>query len=211
MRTGRDGSLSAGMKACIWLCTSLLALLAMPGVQSMAEGIIPEEAIRFRVIAHSDSIADQWIKHRVRDAVLDRVQETLERTETIEEARAVLLGQLPDIERETQELLAEHGFAYGAQVTLAQVPFPTKQYGNVVYPAGQYEALRIVLGEGRGANWWCVLFPPLCFIDMSGGEAVQADPQTGEQEFPRTARSEDVQKRWLIVDLWYALVSWFQQ
>jgi stage II sporulation protein R len=139
---------------------------------ALADSVIPEQSIRLRILANSDSIEDQVMKRRVRDVVIAQMNKWVKAPDGIEDARRTVLEQLPAIQTLVNSELAAHGYHYAVQVELGQVPFPTKMYGNRVYPAGQYEALRITLGQGEGQNWWCVLFPPLCFVDAISGEAV---------------------------------------
>ena len=141
---------------------------------AVAGGQIPQEAIRLRILANSDNPADQVVKRLVRDEIVKAMNGWVKAPQTIEEARQTIIAHMPEIERITAQVLESRGFNYGSSAELGMVPFPTKMYGNEVYPAGDYEALRITLGEGGGQNWWCVLFPPLCFIDAVSGEASAA-------------------------------------
>lgn len=139
---------------------------------------IPQESIRLRILANSDGAADQLVKRRVRDAVVEQMNgwvAQLENPQSLEEARQVIREHLPAIEEQVGQTLKQYGKNYDYQVELGTVPFPTKMYGGAVYPAGDYEALRVTLGEGKGKNWWCVLFPPLCFIDAGSGDALAKD------------------------------------
>ncbi|WNR44620.1 stage II sporulation protein R [Paenibacillus roseipurpureus] len=133
---------------------------------------IPEESIRLRILANSDSAQDQALKREIRDAIIARMQEWVVGPHTLDEARAVVKSHLPEFNVLVGDMIAARGFTYSHTVELGIVPFPTKMYGNDVYPAGDYEALRVVIGSGEGQNWWCVLFPPLCFVDSVSGEAV---------------------------------------
>ncbi|GGJ02419.1 hypothetical protein GCM10010885_09660 [Alicyclobacillus cellulosilyticus] len=137
---------------------------------------IPEDALRLRIIANSDRPADQAEKLKVRDAVVAAAAAWLHGVTSAAGAEAVLRAHLPQVTALADRILRRDGMPYAAEVQLGRVPFPTKVYGNRVYPAGEYEALRIVLGRGAGENWWCVLYPPLCFIDIADGDAV---PNTG--------------------------------
>ncbi|MBD2868322.1 stage II sporulation protein R [Paenibacillus arenilitoris] len=142
---------------------------------AVAGGQIPQEAIRLRILANSDRPADQVVKRLVRDEIVKAMNGWATGPQTIEEARRTIMANMPEIERITEAVLRSRGYDYGSSAELGIVPFPTKMYGNKVYPAGDYEALRITLGAGEGQNWWCVLFPPLCFIDAASGEAAAAD------------------------------------
>lgn len=139
---------------------------------------IPQDSIRLRILANSDKMSDQSVKRRVRDAVVEQMNSwvtQLENPQSMEEARGVISNNLAEIEKIVEQTLRSSGKDYGYKVELAVVPFPTKLYGGKVYPAGDYEALRISLGEGKGKNWWCVLFPPLCFVDAGSGDALAKD------------------------------------
>jgi stage II sporulation protein R len=94
----------------------------------------------------------------------------------LDEARDVITSHLPDIQATAEAVIKERGLEQSVKVDFGQAEFPTKLYGQYLYPAGEYEAVIITLGEGDGANWWCVLFPPLCFLDFSNGTAVSQSP-----------------------------------
>lgn len=132
---------------------------------SSSEGSIPQESIRLRILANSDSPSDQWVKREVRDAIVEQMSQWVTGPQTIEEARQTVRNHLPELNDLVGQTLRQNGFDYSYQVELGVVPFPTKMYGNEVYPAGNYEALRVSIGNAEGQNWWCVLFPPLCFVD----------------------------------------------
>ncbi|MHA6481405.1 stage II sporulation protein R [Paenibacillus sp. strain BS8-2] len=142
---------------------------------ALATGDIPTEAIRLRILANSDSAADQLVKRIVRDEVVKAMNGWATGQQSIEEARLTIQSKLPELQGIVADVLASRGFAYTSSSELGLVDFPTKMYGNKVYPAGQYEALLITIGEGKGQNWWCVLFPPLCFVDAATGEASAAE------------------------------------
>ncbi|MDI4650233.1 stage II sporulation protein R [Cohnella hashimotonis] len=138
--------------------------LAVNRASADAEGddTIPNQAIRIRIIANSDSDRDQEIKRKVRDDVAALIESWGEMPGTIEEARAFIRSRLADVEAAANKSLKGSKAGYGEKTELAVVDFPAKTFEGKTYPAGQYEALRITLGKGGGANWWCVLFPPLC-------------------------------------------------
>jgi stage II sporulation protein R len=134
--------------------------------------VIPNEAIRLRILANSNSEQDQEIKRIVRDRVNAQITEWVSDLTSIEAAREKIIANLDILEATAKEVLKENGVNQKVQIRFGEVNFPTKLYGNFLYPAGKYEAVLITLGEGTGANWWCVLFPPLCFLDFSSGTAV---------------------------------------
>ncbi|RTE08997.1 stage II sporulation protein R [Paenibacillus whitsoniae] len=144
--------------------------------------LIPEESIRLRILANSDSAQDQALKREIRDAIIARMEEWVVGPHSLEEARAVVRQHLPEFDELVGQMIQERGYTYTHSVELGVVPFPTKMYGNDIYPAGDYEALRVVIGSGEGQNWWCVLFPPLCFVDSVSGEAIAASAVVAKTE-----------------------------
>ena len=138
---------------------------------------IPEDAIRLRILANSDSAADQAVKRQIRDAVNADVEQWVHGLKTAKQARQVIRDHLDEVSATVSSKLADMGLDEEFTVKLGQADFPTKMYGGFVYPAGKYEALVITLGKGTGANWWCVLFPPLCFLDFSNGDAVKPEDE----------------------------------
>jgi stage II sporulation protein R len=123
---------------------------------------LADRVIRFHVIANSDSAEDQALKLRVRDRVLAETEIFYPENATLEEAKAALEAHLEDLAAAGQEVLVESGRNELVTAHLEQCWFPTKEYDGFALPAGEYTALRVVIGEGQGQNWWCVAFPPLC-------------------------------------------------
>ncbi|MHC0036533.1 stage II sporulation protein R [Pseudoneobacillus sp. C159] len=134
--------------------------------------VIPKEAIRLRILANSDSEADQALKRKVRDEVNANITTWVQELTSIREARGLLQEKQPEIQAIAEAVVKREGSTQTVHVEFGKVQFPTKLYGQFLYPAGEYEAILITLGKGKGANWWCVLFPPLCFLDFSNGVAV---------------------------------------
>ena len=123
---------------------------------------IQEDVLRLHILANSDSEEDQALKLLVRDAVLERATALLEQTESRAEAEALLRESLPELETIAEETVRANGYSYAVTAELEDTSFPTKEYDGFSLPAGEYLALRILIGEGAGQNWWCVVFPPLC-------------------------------------------------
>ena len=128
-----------------------------------------EKLIRFHVIANSDSEEDQNLKLKVRDAVISYLQPKLQTSESIEESEKIIIDEYENLNKISENIILENGYNYDVKVGIEYSNFPAKQYSSVVLPAGEYKALKIVIGEGTGKNWWCVMFPPLCFIDEENG------------------------------------------
>lgn len=125
--------------------------------------------LRLHVIANSDSMVDQAIKMEVRDQILRTMTVKFAGVSNSQEAKRVARASLPQIERDSSDLLADHGREYSARAYIGRYDFPTRIYGARVFPPGEYTAVRVVLGEGEGHNWWCVLFPPLCLQEAPAG------------------------------------------
>ncbi|WP_256759202.1 stage II sporulation protein R [Cohnella sp. WQ 127256] len=143
------------------LVLSLSALIGQYASASSSK-LIPDDAIRIRIIANSDIDEDQTLKYNLRDEVATYIESWGSMPTTHDEAREQIKARLPQIQQLVDSKLNEYGAPYGGVVELAKVPFPEKMFDGSNYAAGDYEALRITLGQGSGANWWCVLFPPLC-------------------------------------------------
>ena len=126
-----------------------------------------EELIRFHVLANSDTQEDQELKLKVRDAIISYLQPRLEYSDNIDESEKIIIDSYEELNKISKEIIIENGYNYDVNVELTYSNFPTKQYSSVVLPAGEYKALKVVIGEGQGQNWWCVMFPPLCFVDES--------------------------------------------
>ena len=156
------------MRKCSFLTLELAILMALAvtllwGAWSLhRQDNLQEKMIRLHVIANSDSDADQTLKLCVRDAVLCRAEEILRQSADMTEARARLRDSLSDIGDAAAQELAAQGSGYSVSVALEDTEFPCKTYDGFALPAGEYLALRVVIGAGEGRNWWCVVYPPLC-------------------------------------------------
>ncbi|MCM3602086.1 stage II sporulation protein R [Robertmurraya korlensis] len=144
--------------------------------------VIPNEAIRLRILANSDLEVDQELKREVRDEVNAAITEWVAELTSVEAARDLIQSRLPEIKAIAEEVLEKNGSNQSVKTDFGKVEFPTKLYGEFLYPAGEYEAVLITLGAGEGANWWCVLFPPLCFLDFSNSVAVKEGVDEQEEK-----------------------------
>ncbi len=125
--------------------------------------------IRFHVIANSDSDEDQELKLKVRDAVIAYLQPKLIESTSIAQSEKIIKNEYNELEKISKNIICKNGYNYDVKVGIKNSTFPTKQYSSVILPAGEYKALKIVIGKGQGKNWWCVMFPPLCFVDEANG------------------------------------------
>ncbi|MDF2700267.1 MAG: stage sporulation protein [Haloplasmataceae bacterium] len=150
---------------------------------------IPQEAIRLRILANSNEEIDQEIKNKVRDEVINVIYPLVEKTEDYNEARTVVFENLELIKKAVEKVLEENNLEEDYYVNYGVTNFPDKIYADKLYPAGKYEAVYIVLGDGQGDNWWCVLFPPLCLLDV----AVDGDVEVTEENY-------EIEYKFLIVE-----------
>lgn len=182
------------------------------------EQIIPEQSLRLRVLANSDHPRDQWLKQEVRDGVIREVSEWLADVDSLERAEEELQQSLPQIEQVVQQVLSKRGADYPFSVEYGSILFPAKLYGQEYYPAGEYQGLLITLGAGQGDNWWCVLFPPLCFVDFGTGEVIDPDQEFADEKGQKdheaankesTATGQEVEVRFFLVEWLLKIKSLF--
>ena len=146
-----------------------------------------DNLIRFHVIANSDSERDQALKRKVRDLIVTRMTPEFKAARNLAEARGIAKAHLAEIKNIAVGETWAWGENYSISVQLGKYDFPIKTYGKVTLPAGRYEAVRVVIGKGQGANWWCVLFPPLCFVDVSRAMAPQESQFTAANVYARNS------------------------
>lgn len=200
----------------IILTSLLIGLLATGFVQSrqysetVSQGL-EQNLIRFHVLANSDSEEDQNLKLKVRDAVLEEMQPILKKAQNIEESRNIINFNMDKIKNIAEEMIKQEGKDYEVTVALENTDFPTKKYGDVVLPSGEYEALRIIIGDGGGKNWWCVMFPPLCFVDITHGTI----PEESKEELQKILTEEEfaviTQTEETPVKIKFKIVEWWQE
>lgn len=162
--------------ACIgWGWLFYHAFFAAPAMSEGTAGLL-----RLHVIASGDSAREQAVKLMVRDAVISALSEPLAQADSAEEAKAIVLAREADIIDAARRVLSEAGEADTVRMEVGRFAFPLRQYGDLIVPAGDYDAVRIVIGEGKGQNWWCVLFPPLCMVDAAVAVSAQETDREGD-------------------------------
>ncbi len=169
--------------------------------------ILQEEIIRLHVVANSDSDADQALKLQVRDAVIDWMEDALEQIPNKEEAMAYLEDHLDEIAEAANQVIAAAGFSDRVQVTLIEEEFETRDYDSFCLPAGVYDSLRIVIGEGEGQNWWCVVFPSLC-LPKESFEAEAAGSGFSDTLTGTLQREQGYEVRFWILDQIGKIKNW---
>lgn len=167
---------------CGFICLGIITMLftngySIKGKNESVQNSISNKLIRFHVIANSDSAQDQALKLKIRDKVLEYISPKLKNSKSIEESRTIIKSNDEAIRKIAQEVVRKNGYNYAVETELSKQTFPVKTYGNITLPQGEYEAYRILIGSGAGQNWWCVMFPPLCFIDISKGEVSYAETE----------------------------------
>lgn len=170
-----------------------------PYLETQAKDGFKDEIIRFHIRANSDREEDQALKLKIRDSILEEMEEKFKETKSLDESREIIKENMMAMKSITEKVIEEEGEDYSVAVTLGQDSFPTRKYGNLVFPAGNYETLLITLGEGKGQNWWCVMFPPLCFVDITHSVAYNLEKELGatidEDEQPT------LKLRWKIIEI----------
>lgn len=192
-----------------------LALAALLGVWlDKSQSALADQVIRLHVLANSDSQADQALKLKVRDSVLAAAEAYFQPGATRDETEAVLRAHLRELASAGAETVAEEGYDYPVTASLAEnYWFPTKEYTDFALPAGQYTALRIVIGEGGGQNWWCVVFPPLCLgsVTESAAQTALSAGLSEDQVSLMTGEDEGYVVKFRAMELWEGFQHWLSE
>ena len=164
------------------VCLFSLALLLWQSYSQMcAAERIADEVLRFHVIANSDREDDQALKLQIRDALIAWMSPYCENFSDAGEAAAFARAHCSELETVARQVISSGGYPYEVRACVTRCPFPDKEYDGLTFPAGEYEALRVEIGQAQGQNWWCVLYPPLCFTE-EGSASVPASSQEKLQE-----------------------------
>lgn len=195
------------------LLCSLLTLIIFSTTLQTKTAYTPDNLIRLHVIANSDQQQDQAIKYKVRDSIIEILREKLTGVQSYQEAREVIINSRPQLTAAAEEVVAAAGLNYPVRLEYGRFDFPARAYGKLVLPQGEYEAVKVVLGEGKGANWWCVLFPPLCFVDISSSAVEMKDEENTTMEV--MAKQEEHRVTEMVeekrVDLNFKILEWLNR
>lgn len=161
----------------------IAAVLAMILFAALILSACTAQPFRLHIIANSNSEQDQQIKLSIRDAVLSATKSGIQDCKNVEQAREYIKENMQTILTAANIVLEENGVEYTATATIGSYHFPEKIYQNVMYSEGDYQALRIILGQGQGENWWCVMFPPLCISEISALNEGEQSEQTQYKSF----------------------------
>lgn len=155
--------------------------------QEKIQESLSEEVLRFHVLANSDSEEDQALKMKVKEAVLSYLEKNMPEAKSVSETKEWALEHADELESLSADVIREAGYHYSVNAAVTTCWFPEKTYGDVTFPQGNYQALRIEIGEGKGQNWWCVLYPSLCFMDATNAVV----PEEGKQKLKAVLSEEE--------------------
>ena len=168
---------------------------------------IAQSVFRLHVIANSDSKEDQDLKYKVRDKVLEYMNEISKNCSSKEEVILLAEEHKEEFKKVAENAIKENGYDYEVNIKIGNFDFPTKTYGDISLPAGEYDALRIEIGEAKGQNWWCVMFPPLCFVDVTSGvvpdeskEVMKENLNDEEYNLISDKESSDIQFKFSLIE-----------
>ena len=191
------------------LLVGLAAAMLTGSWAGAAQDRLAGQVLRLHVIANSDCQEDQALKLLVRDAVLEAAEAMIPRGADLAETEAALSRGLEELARTAAEVVAREGYRYPVSVSLETDWFPTKEYDGFSLPAGSYRALRVVLGEGDGRNWWCVVFPPLCLSSVTEVADTALAAGLGEEDVRLiTGESGGYVVKFKCIELWEEFQGW---
>ena len=168
---------------------------------------ISSSVFRLHVIANSDSAEDQNLKYLVRDALIDYMNSVSKNSNSKDEAISIAYQHKSDFYKIAKKVINDNGYDYNVNISIGNFTFPTKNYGDISLPAGYYDALKVEIGNASGQNWWCVMFPPLCFVDISTGivpedskETIKDSLHTEEYNLINNAQTADVKIKFKLLE-----------
>ena len=188
------------------LFSFFIFISALSYVNAVSEDI-SNSVFRLHVIANSDTAEDQELKYKVRDKVLEYMNKISKDCSSKEEIIALAYEYQDEFSKIAEEVIKANGFNYDVNVEIGNFEFPTKNYGDISLPAGEYDALRIEIGEAKGQNWWCVMFPPLCFVDVTSGvvpdeskEVIKENLNEEEYNLVSDRESSDIKFKFSLIE-----------
>ena len=192
----------------LFLLFLYISISAISYVNAVSEDI-SNSVFRLHVLANSDSEEDQNLKYKVRDNLIEYMNTLCKNVESKEDAINIANLHLKEFEEIAEKTIKENGYSYSVSVEIGNFSFPTKNYGDVSLPAGYYDSLRVKIGDAKGQNWWCVMFPPLCFVNISSGvvpeeskELIKEDLNDEEYSIVTNCDSSEIQFK-------ISLIEWF--
>lgn len=191
------------------LLTLFIFVSALSYVTAVSQDIA-NSVFRLHVIANSDSKEDQELKLKVRDNLLSYMNTLANDCSSKEEVVTLAKEHEEEFKQIAEETITENGFSYPVTIQIGSSDFPTKIYGDISLPAGTYDALKVQIGEAKGQNWWCVMFPPLCFVDVTSGVVPDESKEEikenlNEEEYDLISKTDDNE-----IHFKFKLVEFFQ-
>ena len=174
----------------------LFLLLSAYSYVNAVSNNLADSVFRLHVIANSDSKEDQELKYKVRDSLIEYMNTLTNDMNSKEEVIEIAKAHLEDFKEIAQNVVKENGYNYDVNVEIGNFSFPTKTYGDISFPAGFYDALKVEIGKAEGQNWWCVMFPPLCFVDVTSGVVPEESKENleenlGDEEYELISDTEN--------------------
>ncbi|TWH77895.1 stage II sporulation protein R [Sedimentibacter saalensis] len=172
----------------------LMAALVSYSVESyMGMAKINEKVIRLHVIANSDSFEDQQLKYQVRNSIITTFNNQFKNISSKEDSEKIIIEKIGDIRQEAETVIKNEGYEYEVNVYYGNYKFPRKLYEDIVLPEGYYDSVRIEIGMAEGKNWWCVMFPPLCFVDFGKDESTPIFEVDTEAKLREVLTEEEIE------------------
>ena len=193
----------------LFLLTLFIFISAISYVTAVSKDIA-DSVFRLHVIANSDSKEDQELKIQVRDELLSYMNTLAKDCSSKEEVVELAKEHQEEFKQIAEQTIAKNGFSYPVTIEIGDSDFPTKTYGDIALPTGTYEALRVQIGDAKGQNWWCVMFPPLCFVDVNSGVVPDESKEEikeslNEEEYSLISQTDDNK-----INFKFKLVEFFQ-
>ena len=194
------------------ICLSILTICTIAGLrirrqQALSQQHIASQIIRLHVIANSDETADQTLKKEVKDQVVTYLRRKMNQAASIQAARQIICQEMDALKEIAEKKIRQEGYDYPVTVSLGTTYFPVKEYGDMAFPAGDYEALRVQIGESKGRNWWCVMYPNMCFegsvYEVVDGKSEKVLKDTlSETEYQSLMEEKNYKISWKWLDFW---------
>ncbi len=174
----------------------LFVILSAYSYVTAVSNNLADSVFRLHVIANSDSEEDQNLKYKVRDSLIDYMNTLTKDVETKDEVIEIAKAHISDFQKIAKNVVEQNGYDYDVNVEIGNFSFPTKTYGDISFPAGFYDALKVEIGKAEGQNWWCVMFPPLCFVDVTSGVVPEESKENlqenlGDEEYDIISENKD--------------------
>ena len=193
-------------RSVIFALTFCFILMLVPFEGQCRE--ISDKVFRVHILANSDSEADQKLKLRVRDALVNAGEEILKDVESKEEAERLIEKNIPKLKSIAENVVFQNGYDYPIDLEITNMYFDTRHYGNITMPGGFYDALRVKIGKAEGKNWWCVMFPSLCIYSVSKTETLEENLSDGEYKI--ISSENEYQYRFKIVEIFTGICNFFK-